>query len=170
MKNFSNQGSNRSRGFTIVELLIVIVVIAILAAISIIAYNGIQERANNGVVEADLANIAKKIETWKIANNGVYPTNAQLNDVGIRASKSAYLSNSSRNNFYYCASTDQQQYSFGVVAKTDKGYFLTNGNIVTQSGNQTYQSHTCIQIGYANGDAGTSGYSAANGWSTWVNG
>lgn len=34
-------------GFTIVELLIVIVVIAILAAISIVAYNGIQTRAEN---------------------------------------------------------------------------------------------------------------------------
>jgi prepilin-type N-terminal cleavage/methylation domain-containing protein len=35
----------RSRGFTIVELLIVIVVIAILAAITIVSYNGISERA-----------------------------------------------------------------------------------------------------------------------------
>lgn len=37
----------RKRGFTIVELLIVIVVIAILAAITIVAYNGIQTRAKN---------------------------------------------------------------------------------------------------------------------------
>lgn len=37
----------RQAGFTIVELLIVIVVIAILAAISIVAYNGIQQRAHN---------------------------------------------------------------------------------------------------------------------------
>ncbi|MCB8045019.1 prepilin-type N-terminal cleavage/methylation domain-containing protein [Microbacterium oxydans] len=33
------------RGFTIVELMIVVVVIAILAAITIVAYNGIQKRA-----------------------------------------------------------------------------------------------------------------------------
>lgn len=37
----------RQKAFTIVELLIVIVVIAILAAISVVAYNGIQQRGNN---------------------------------------------------------------------------------------------------------------------------
>ena len=37
-------------GFTIVELLIVIVVIAILAAITIVAFNGIQERARASAV------------------------------------------------------------------------------------------------------------------------
>lgn len=40
---------HRREGFTIVELLIVIVVIAILAAISIVSYTGIQQRANNTV-------------------------------------------------------------------------------------------------------------------------
>ena len=37
----------RAAGFTIVELLIVIVIVAILAAISVVAYSGIQERAQN---------------------------------------------------------------------------------------------------------------------------
>ena len=46
-------------GFTIVELLIVIVVIAILAAITIVAYNGIQERARITKIKADLNQISK---------------------------------------------------------------------------------------------------------------
>lgn len=46
-------------GFTIVELLIVIVVIAILAAISIVAFNGVQDRAKATKIKADLNQISK---------------------------------------------------------------------------------------------------------------
>ena len=63
----------RTRGFTIVELLIVIVVIAILAAITIIAYNGIQVRARDAQRSTDAANILKALEAYK-AINSVYPT------------------------------------------------------------------------------------------------
>lgn len=50
------------RGFTIVELLIVIVVIAILAAITIVAYNGVQSRARDNIRKSDLAAITKLVE------------------------------------------------------------------------------------------------------------
>ena len=46
---YSSKFMARQSGFTIVELLIVIVVIAILAAITIVAYNGIQTRTENAV-------------------------------------------------------------------------------------------------------------------------
>ena len=47
-------------GFTIVELLIVIVVIGILAAITIVAYNGIQERARLASAQAFASQLHKK--------------------------------------------------------------------------------------------------------------
>lgn len=52
----------RSSGFTIVELLIVIVVIAILAAITVVAYNGIRERARDSERHSEVLTIRKKLE------------------------------------------------------------------------------------------------------------
>lgn len=63
---------NRS-GFTIVELLIVIVVIAILATISIVAYSGIQQRATNTRIIVTVNQVVKSI-TGYISTNGSYPS------------------------------------------------------------------------------------------------
>lgn len=60
-------------GFTIVELLIVIVVIAILAAISIVSYNGIQERAENSKTVQAVASWVKAMKMYKV-EHGNYPT------------------------------------------------------------------------------------------------
>ena len=65
----------KQKGFTIVELLIVIVVIAILAAITIVAYNGVQARAHDSKREADGNGIKKALEVYRVANNR-YPLTA----------------------------------------------------------------------------------------------
>jgi type II secretion system protein G len=63
----------KQRGFTIVELLIVIVVIAILAAIVIVAYQGIQGRARDSARLSDMKMIMKALEVYK-TNTGSYPS------------------------------------------------------------------------------------------------
>jgi prepilin-type N-terminal cleavage/methylation domain-containing protein len=74
------------RGFTIVELLIVIVVIAILATIVIVAYNGIQERARTTVILSNMNQVSQLIEQYN-AVNGYYPiTNATTLQGGTTSS------------------------------------------------------------------------------------
>lgn len=59
-------------GFTIIELLIVIVIIAILAAITLVAYNGIKNNAANNQTEAALTQWVKALHMYKI-DNGSWP-------------------------------------------------------------------------------------------------
>lgn len=62
-------------GFTIVELLIVIVVIAILAAITIVAYNGIQQRGRDTVRKNDLTQISKLLRLYETDNGDLANAN-----------------------------------------------------------------------------------------------
>lgn len=66
------------KGFTIVELLIVIVVIAILAAITIVAYNGIQARSKTSAAQSAAVNVDKKAEAFNIENSRYPLTTAEL--------------------------------------------------------------------------------------------
>ena len=71
-------------GFTIVELLIVIVVIGILAALVIVTYNGIQQKARNTERKTDINALHGQLEAYQ-AQNGKYPLLANVNDTAWRA-------------------------------------------------------------------------------------
>lgn len=74
------QSKKSLTGFTIVELLIVVVVIAILAAITIVAYNGIASRATESGLKSELSGSAKLVQLYK-ASNGSFPSStAQVNN------------------------------------------------------------------------------------------
>jgi prepilin-type N-terminal cleavage/methylation domain-containing protein len=70
---------NRSKGFTIVELLIVIVVIAILATLVIVTFTGIQQKARDSQRQTDINAVDSHLEAY-YAQNGYYPTLANLQD------------------------------------------------------------------------------------------
>jgi general secretion pathway protein G len=67
----------KDRGFTIVELLIVIVVIGILATLVLTTYNGIQEKARDTKRKTDMNALQGQIEAYD-AQNGNYPCLASV--------------------------------------------------------------------------------------------
>ncbi len=80
--------TRNQRGFTIVELLIVIVVIGILAAITIVSYSGITARARAIEYQADALAINKKAEIYN-ANGTSYPLTAAGTDLATVVAQTA---------------------------------------------------------------------------------
>lgn len=70
---------SKQSGFTIVELLIVIVVIGILATLVIVTFSGVQQKARDTKRETDAKALSSQLEVF-YANNGSYPALAQLQD------------------------------------------------------------------------------------------
>lgn len=72
------------KGFTIVELLIVIVVIGILATLVIVTFTGIQQKARNTQRQTDIKAVQGYVESF-YAEFGFYPNAADLNDATFRS-------------------------------------------------------------------------------------
>lgn len=153
---------NKSRsGFTIVELLIVIVVIAILAVITVVAYDSVQGKSNDSAVKADLRNNAQKI-TLYATKNGYMPAFTQLTgDYQLAYTKQSYSAT------IYCktrtqvilSSTSQSGKSFYIDVSNNDVLELTTGN-----------AKACATYGISGSSDLPSIATVFNGttWSTWV--
>lgn len=155
-------------GFTIVELLIVIVVIGILVAIVIVAYTGITNTAKENAVKADMEQVSKKLAMYKsaLSPTSEYPESAAaLESAGFKVSQTLYVE--TRNNVYYC--TNGQDYAFGLVTQSGKQYYYVNGQLNEASG--VSYGNTCLEV--ASSSFGATGYDwpgdgAGNGWLAWT--
>ena len=114
-----------ARAFTIVELLIVIVVIAILAAITIVAYNGIQRRAHDTSVQSDISNISHRIKLYH-SEYGYYPATTQLSSLGLRVSKGSY--ETAGNALIYCVNSSQSNYAIVGKSKSQNTWYANSDN------------------------------------------
>ena len=101
------------QGFTIVELLIVVVVIAILAAITIVAYNGIQNRAKQSAAQSATSQAAKKIQLYTIEHGDAYPDDLAAIDVTNSGQTTyQYTVNNSASPKMFCVTATFQNISY----------------------------------------------------------
>lgn len=75
--------SNDMRGFSIIELTVVIVVLGILTAIVYVSYNSIVKANDEESLKTAVQTAGSSIDTYK-SNNGVYPTTAVFNTMTIQ--------------------------------------------------------------------------------------
>jgi len=118
----------KQSGFTIVELLIVIVVIGILAAITIVAFNGVQNKAKASAAQSAVSQANKKVLTYAAENSDQYPPSLEAagvtNTAGLQYS---YNNNSSPR-------------TYGITAtNAEFSYFVSNTTTQPTSGG--YMGH-----------------------------
>lgn len=155
---------NKQTGFTIVELLIVIVVIAILAAITIVAYTGVQNRAYDTTVQSDLATFAKKMELIKV-DDGTYP-NSLTAAMSFSFSKSAYMSDNQGYTLRYCYNSSTDSYVLMARSKSGDMYKAVNGEVSSNSYAHGYS--VCMIVGLSSTNPSQNGYNDPN-WAGWTN-
>jgi prepilin-type N-terminal cleavage/methylation domain-containing protein len=117
------------KGFTIVELLIVIVVIGILASLVINSFSGTQAKARDTERETDIATLSGHLESF-YTDKGYYPTYIDLNNIGwVQANLRGLDPNALKNpsdtssgdtSIVRSPTPDQHQYGYLVYDKSDE--------------------------------------------------
>lgn len=109
--------NTKSLAFTIVELLIVVVVIAILAAITIVSYNGITSQAKDSALKSSLSQAKTKLELYKV-RHGAYPATGNLSEVELPDSSNITYSYVSVDGTAYCLTATDTALTYGVTSTT----------------------------------------------------
>jgi len=146
---------NYCSGFTIVELLVVIVVIGILAAITIVAYRGISQRAAVSSLQTDLTNVSRQLKLFQI-DNSVYPTtiNCALPDSAANKCVKASSGNTF-SDFQIDNSSNPQSFCL-TSTNTNGGSYRITEDGTSKVGNCSRQS--CYAILNANESYGSGIY------------
>lgn len=150
--------AKNKQGFTIVELLIVVVVIAILAAITVVAYNGIQNRSRDAVVKSEVSVARKQIGVFAAANNDSFPTT--INSCPTPVTGAVCVLKDSKNTLAYTGTPST--FCFSATDASGIAYYVTESGIVTSGG---CSPRSCYQIQQAGNSTGDGVYSIQPGGS-----
>ena len=122
-KHFTHKSQT---GFTIVELLIVIVVIGILAAITIIGFNGVTRSATNSLLVSDVTSASRAVETYKVDDDSsLYP---------LTLGETTFSPDDTDDVTYnYNVSTDRLSYCI-QASLSNRSYFYANNSSKAEPG------------------------------------
>lgn len=159
----------QNSAFTIVELLIVIVVIAILASISIVAYNGIQQRARTTALQSDARMVRTQLELIKI-DTGSYPATLSASSVSLSAGNTFQYRTTGQD---YCVQIENPQSGAYFTSSTGVSsagpcpiaHYKLDGNaedssIYTNNGTNTGATATSDRFGASGGALAFNGTSS----------
>lgn len=163
-------------GFTIVELLIVIVVIAILATISVVAYTGIQNRANDTAIQSDLKNIGQKVMAFQITEGKLPVLASEFASMELKASKNAYghhyipvSTPTLAHNMAWCPNASAKSFAIVAASRSGNVYVFTNGSVHQGVGPLTTVLATCSNNGHPSPGDSTWFYNNSN-WVSYIGG
>ena len=154
------KSNSKNSGFTIVELLVVIVIIGILAAITIVSYSGITKKATTAVLQSDTANASQQLEIFK-ATNDAYPTTIDCSIANSSTNLCLKSSNGSTFTYQVAQATSPKSYTLyaandngsQVVMKTNQSAITTASkicptNFVLVPGSSTYGTNDFCVMKY----------------------
>lgn len=129
---------NRGQGFSVIEMLIVIVVIAILATLVIISWTGIQQKARVAVAQDDMHAVAQSAEVFRVTYDRAPITASDFSAI-LQQARVYDSTRTPAKSYAICA--DANGYAFVAWNPVVQGY--KNGDLLylyaSSSGQQIYQ-------------------------------
>jgi general secretion pathway protein G len=152
------------KGFTIIELLIVITVIAILIGIALPRFRGMQEEGNIAKAAGELRGLAAAVESYYIHNSRQYPSQAAAVSTNWQAAitgASPQIIGTALNDPFNAPN----QYSYATDAPTNSDYYVIfsvgpdgAADITGVNGSGVVQGTPDDDIYISNGTSGTGGF------------